>query len=156
MSNDQFNNTFKYGAQYGSAMQNNFVPMSRMQRRAAGGYVAGNGLGDNVPTMLNGGEFVVSRQAAQNVGLNKLQQINSGSGESSVSDTISEKLDELIDKLNAVGTVNITVNSNGNGKDESEDSDQNSQDNQKQLARRIKEVVMSVLREEKRLGGILR
>ena len=156
LSNDQFNNTFKYGAQYGSAMQNNFVPMSRMQRRAAGGYVAGNGLGDNVPTMLNGGEFVVSRQAAQNVGLNKLQQINSGSGESSVSDTISEKLDELIDKLNAVGTVNITVNSNGNGKDESEDSDQNSQDNQKQLARRIKEVVMSVLREEKRLGGILR
>jgi TP901 family phage tail tape measure protein len=130
------------------------------QRRAAGGFVAGNGMGDNVPTMLNGGEFVVSRQAAEKTGYNNLQKINStgevseGSGE--MTSRLESKLEELVEKISGVGTINISVNSNGSeGGNEREDSSKQDQQN-KELARKIKDVVLSVLRDEKRLGGMLR
>jgi len=132
-------------------------------RRAAGGYVAGNGLGDNVPTMLNGGEFVMSKQATQNIGAGKLQQMNTtapqttgSEGSSGMSADLSAKFDELIEKLSAVGTINISVNSDGKGgsseKEESSASDKQAKD----LARKVKDVVLQVLRDEKRLGGLLR
>ena len=130
------------------------------QRRAAGGFVAGNGMGDNVPTMLNGGEFVISKQAAQKAGYNNLQNLNStgevseGSGE--MTSRLEAKLEELVEKISGVGTINISVNSSGEGnKKESEDSSRQDQQN-KELARKIKDVVLSVLRDEKRLGGMLR
>lgn len=133
-----------------------YYPAS-MGRRAAGGYVPGNGMGDNVPTMLNGGEFVVSKQAAQNIGINKLQQINSGSKSADISQELLSKLDELVEKLSAVGTLNITVNSDSNGKEKSSKESSNNQDQQtKDLAKKIKDVVLGVLRDEKRLGGMLR
>jgi hypothetical protein len=150
-----YNRAFPYSANYGSSPNSNgyYFP----QRRASGGFVAGNGMGDNVPTMLNGGEFVVSRQAAQNIGANKLQQINSGNTGNDSSEIIAAKLDELVEKLSAVGTINITVNSDGKGGNQSrEDESQNTDKQQKELARRIKDVVLGVLRDEKRLGGLLR
>lgn len=152
---DSYNKAFPTGANYSSSPNKigNYFP----QRKAAGGFVAGNGMGDNVPTMLNGGEFVVSKQAAQNVGINKLQQINSGNTGNDSSEIITAKLDELVEKLSAVGTINITVNSDGKGGNQTkEDESQNSDKQQKELARRIKDVVLGVLREEKRLGGLLR
>ena len=126
-------------------------------RKASGGSVYGNGMGDNVPTMLNGGEFVISKQAAQNVGVNKLQQINSGGKAEDSSELLLAKLDELVEKLSAVGTLNITVNSDSNGKQSEKQEGGGRQDQQtKDLAKKIKEVVMNVLKEEKRLGGMLR
>ena len=125
-------------------------------RKAAGGYVAGNGMGDNVPTMLNGGEFVVSKQAAQNIGANKLQQINSGKTSGDSSEMIIAKLDELVEKLSAVGTLNITVNSDSKGGQQSREEGGNQDKQAKELARKIKETVMVVLKDEKRLGGMLR
>jgi hypothetical protein len=125
-------------------------------RRAAGGYVAGNGMGDNVPAMLNGGEFVVSKQAAEKVGYNKLQNLNSGT-ESNSEDLFSRlelKLDELISKISSKNNnINITVESGGKSREEYSSSDDKEQ---KELARKIKEVVMTVISEEKRIGGFLR
>jgi hypothetical protein len=110
--------------------------------------------------MLNGGEFVVSRQAAEKTGYNNLQKINStgevseGSGE--MTSRLESKLEELVEKISGVGTINISVNSNGSeGGNEREDSSKQDQQN-KELARKIKDVVLSVLRDEKRLGGMLR
>jgi hypothetical protein len=132
-------------------------------RRAAGGYIPGNGMGDNVPAMLNGGEFVISKQAAQNIGYNNLQKMNSGGGGSGgASDEstsrIESKLEELVEKVSGVGTINITVNSDSSGKSkkEEEDSSENQDRQNREMARRIKEVVMGVIKEEKRLGGMLR
>jgi hypothetical protein len=153
-----YNSAFPKGANYSSSPtfkwgdQMMYAPT---MRRAAGGYVAGNGMGDNVPAMLNGGEFVVSKQAAQNIGVNKLQQINSGNNTDS-SEVIAAKLDELVEKLSAVGTLNITVNSDSNGKQQTQEQGGNQDKEAKELARRIKEVVMTVLKDEKRLGGMLR
>jgi hypothetical protein len=152
---DAYNKAFPTGANYGSSPNKigNYFPT----RRAAGGYVAGNGMGDNVPTMLNGGEFVVSKQAAQNIGMNKLQQINSGNVDSDSSELIASKLDELVEKISSVGTINITVNSDGKNENESSrGGSENNDKQQKELARKIKEVVIGVLRDEKRLGGLLR
>jgi TP901 family phage tail tape measure protein len=125
-------------------------------RKASGGYVPGNGMGDNVPAMLNGGEFVVSKQAAQNIGANKLQQINSGKTGDDSSEMIVAKLHELVEKLSAVGTLNITVNSDSKGNEQSKEEGGNQDKQTKELARKIKEVVMVVLKDEKRLGGMLR
>ena len=129
-------------------------------RRAVGGYVPGNGTGDNVPAMLNGGEFVISRQAAEKVGYNKLAKINSGSEGSSSEELISrleQKLEELINNISGTGTINISVNSNAKGsssEDESQSGDTKERD--RELAKRIKETVLFILKEEKRIGGLLR
>jgi TP901 family phage tail tape measure protein len=157
--NEMSPNTF--GGKYGSISDAGKLKYDKLgtpyvsNRRAAGGYVAGNGMGDNVPAMLNGGEFVVSKQAAQNIGANKLQQINSGVTSDS-SELIAAKLDELVEKLSAVGTLNITVNSDSKGGQQSKEEGGNQDRETKELARRIKEVVMVVLKDEKRLGGMLR
>jgi uncharacterized protein YidB (DUF937 family) len=166
-SNEAFSKYNPNGVNYGSADRSGNVFGSSIKtgqssfnyswsKKASGGSIAGNGMGDNVPTMLNGGEFVVSKQATQNIGVNKLQQINSGAKTGDMSEALAAKLDQLVEKLSAVGTLNITVNSDSNGK-QSEKQDGGNQDQKtKEMARRIKEVVMNVLKEEKRLGGMLR
>ena len=130
----------------------------RVIKYAAGGTVQGNGMGDNVPAMLNGGEFVMSKQAAQKIGYNNLQQMNSNPQDSGsdITSRIEAKLEELFDKVSGVGTINISVTSDGKGgKKDSEESSNQDQQN-KELARKMKEVVLNVLRDEKRLGGLLR
>ena len=130
----------------------------RIIRYAAGGTVQGNGMGDNVPAMLNGGEFVMSKQASQKIGYNNLQQMNSNPQDSGsdITSRIEAKLEELFDKVSGVGTINISVSSDGkDGKKDSEESSNQDQQN-KELARKMKEVVLNVLRDEKRLGGLLR
>jgi hypothetical protein len=129
-------------------------------RKAAGGTVQGNGMGDNVPAMLNGGEFVMSRQASQKIGYGNLQQMNSSNAGTADSEGIvsrlEAKLEELVEKVAGVGTINISVASDGKGgRNESENSNNQDQQN-REMARRMKEVVLGVLRDEKRLGGLLR
>jgi TP901 family phage tail tape measure protein len=136
------------------------IPVYSWQGKAAGGSVVGNGLGDNVPTMLNGGEFVISKQAADRIGQNNLQRMNSGAENSGNLDEalsrLEVKFEEIIEKVTGVGTININVNSeNSNGKSKTE-SEQGDDLRNKDLARKIKEVVLTVLRDEKRLGGLLR
>ena len=132
-------------------------------RFAAGGFVRGNGMGDNVPALLNGGEFVISKQAAEKVGYGNLQRLNSGndiqqSSDSSAISRLEIKLDEIFDKVAGVGTININVSNdpqNSNSNQSSNISESNEKEN-RELARKVKEAVLVVLREEKRLGGMLR
>lgn len=180
MSSTEYNTKFAGGVNWGKPNAGGFYPMQYNKnsgwsagdvsksiagagRHAAGGYIAGSsGSGDNVPSMLSDGEFVISKQAASQVGYNKLNQLNSGNTKSDSSDLIATKLDELLSKLNAVGTVNITVNGSGSGsgndtKDTNRDKMAGSSDSdQKVLAQKIKLAVIQVLSDEKRLGGMLR
>jgi hypothetical protein len=142
------------GGQYYQASNPNYYI-----RRAAGGYVEGNGMGDNVPTMLNGGEFVVSKQAVEKVGYNKLQNINSGQESGNMDELIQRlevKFEELINKMGG-NTGNITINVESSGKEKEENSGSSNEDQaNRDMARKIKEVVLGVIRDEKRMGGLLR
>jgi hypothetical protein len=142
------------------AEQKNLYKKKRLSR-AAGGYIPGNGMGDNVPAMLNGGEFVISKQAAQNIGYNNLQKMNSGmsvGSSSEIASRIEIKLEELVEKVAGVGTININIESGkGGSSNEQQEGQGSSQDSRnRDMARKIKDVVLNVLREEKRIGGMLR
>ena len=161
LSTDQYNSLAPNGVSWSSGMVGRPNPYQySWNRRAAGGFVSGTGTGDNVPTMLNGGEFVMSKQAAERIGQNNLQKMNSGMQDASGSDeTLSRleaKFEEIIDKVTGVGTININVNSEKGGSKNETESGQSDDSRNKELARKIKEVVLSVLRDEKRLGGLLR
>ena len=55
----------------------NWEPKAEMQ---GGGEVPGEGTGDTVPAMLEPGEFVMSKGAVQNEGLENLEQMNAEGG----------------------------------------------------------------------------
>lgn len=130
--------------------------------RASGGPVGGNGYGDNVPAMLSGGEFVMNRKAAKNLGLANLSAANSGqsiglSEEKSeeLNEKLISKLDELVEKMSAQNNVTVNVSMDKNGQASTSETGQQNED-QKNMNRRIKDAVVQILQEEKRLGGVLR
>lgn len=133
-------------------------------KRATGGSIPETSGVDTVPTMLSGGEFVVNRAAAQNIGASNLQSLNAGTatvvgGGSNSNDDIISKLNELIEVTKSKENVMVNV-SNGPGQDSqnsSSASQQNSPSNtQKILNKKIKDAVIQILENEKRLGGSLR
>ena len=126
-------------------------------RRATGGYVSETAGVDTVPTMLSGGEFVMNSAAADRVGRGNLEKMNSGvSGEESKSvgnDELLRKLDDLIEATKeSTGEINITVNGEG-GREEEESSGGGGN---REFAKKLKEQVVNIIEEEKRLGGSLR
>lgn len=54
------------------------IPEVNFDKKARGGSVAGQGNRDSVPTMLMPGEFVMRRDAVQNIGVNRLHALNEG------------------------------------------------------------------------------
>ena len=130
----------------------------RFSRFASGGMVNGNGYGDNVPSLLTGGEFVVNKDSAKKIGYSNLNNINSGGSnrgsQGADFSKVEEKLDKLISALTeSKETPNITITVNS---DKSQQESSSKQDSDKDLARRIKQSVMQILADEKRLGGSLR
>lgn len=130
--------------------------------RASGGAVNGNGYGDNVPAMLSGGEFVMNRKAAKNLGLANLNAANAGqsvgmSDEKSeeLNNRLIDKLDELVEKMSSNNNVTVNVSMDKDGKSNSSESGAQNED-QKNMNRRIKDAVVQILQDEKRLGGVLR
>lgn len=112
---------------------------------------------DNVPAMLSSGEYVLNSAATSRLGLSTLQNLNSGGSADSEEQTrkLLDKLDELIESESRVKpNINVTVNSNGDT--QVTESNNENGDNNRRLGERIKEVVISVIEQEKRLGGSIR
>ena len=148
---------------------------------ASGGMIPPQAGMDTVPAMLNGGEFVMNSAAVSRVGESNLQGLNAGGNNlESNTDTSSreviDKLEDLIDvSKDKVGDINITINTGagagagaGNGGQGATTGrqgegaaagglggNQTNEDN-KRIANLIKEQVLAVLADEKRLGGQLR
>jgi hypothetical protein len=128
--------------------------------RASGGSLPDSLGVDTIPAMLSGGEFVLNNAAAGNIGAGNLQALNAGSSNilteeksEDLNQKVLNKLDELITAAEGgggVGDINITVNSDG-----SSQSEGGGQSNQN-LGQRIRDAVIRVIEEEKRLGGTLR
>jgi TP901 family phage tail tape measure protein len=129
-------------------------------KKATGGMIPSTSGIDTVPAMLSGGEFVMNRSAVQGIGSQNLQSMNSG-GTSIASEETSKKLneqllaklDELISASGSTGDITINVAPSG------QSSQENSQDpssGRQQLARQIKDAVLQIINDEKRIGGSLR
>jgi hypothetical protein len=138
----------------------NFEALLPSRQRATGGMIPSTSGIDTVPAMLSGGEFVMNRSAVQGIGSQNLQSMNSG-GTSITSEETSKKLneqllaklDELISASGSTGDITINVAPSG------QSSQENSQDpsaSRQQLARQIKDAVLQIINDEKRIGGSLR
>ena len=144
---------------FGSPMDSSLLPPKTF-KNATGGLIPSAGGIDTVPAMLSGGEFIMNAAATQRIGPSNLNAMNSGSSNTDskdLNDKLISKLDELItaSKESSKGvTVNVTSDGRGNTQESTEG--QSSSDQDKNLSRKIKAAVVSVLQEEKRLGGVLR
>ena len=157
------NNIIDFFAGENKELYNNFAGMGSLnvkKVRATGGSIPSTSGIDTIPTMLSGGEFIMNRAAAQNIGAGNLQALNSGATSlpteeksEELNDRLIAKLDELIDASGSAG--NITINIDGSGKS-NQSSDGQTPESKQQLARQVKDAVLKVIQEEKRLGGQLR
>jgi TP901 family phage tail tape measure protein len=131
------------------------------ERYATGGMIPSTSGIDTVPAMLSGGEFIMNRAAVQNIGAGNLRSMNSGAASVTSEETSKDlnaqliaKLDELIQVSGSSGDININVSSSGDSREQSSTQDGSSQ--RQQLARQIRDAVLQVIQEEKRIGGTLR
>jgi hypothetical protein len=128
---------------------------------ATGGQIPTKTGIDTVPAMLSGGEFIMNSAATQNIGAGNLSALNSGASSvvteeksEELNEKIISKLDELIETFaaNQSSSINITVNKDG----KSEESSENASEKDKGLADKIRQAVIQIIEQEKRLGGTLR
>jgi len=131
-------------------------------QRATGGMIPSTSGIDTVPAMLSGGEFIMNRAAVQNIGAGNLQSMNSGTqsvltdeASKEMNEKLLSKLDELIEVSSGGGDITINVSGSGN-ETTAGDNNQDASSVKQQLAREVKDAVLKVLDEQKRLGGRLR
>lgn len=135
--------------------------INSVTKRAIGGMIPSTSGIDTIPAMLSGGEFIMNRSAAQNIGAGNLQALNAGAGSIVTEEKTEELNDKLIAKLDELieasgGSGGITINVEGSTGTASEEKSGNPSDQKQQLARQIRDAVLKVIQEEKRLGGSLR
>jgi hypothetical protein len=133
-----------------------------IKTKAVGGSISETAGIDTIPTMLSGGEFVMNRAAAQNIGLGNLQAMNAGASKPMSEEASKDLNNKLISKFDElIGTTekstgSITINVDGSSGKSSENSSGQTQGANQQLSRQIRDAVLKVIQEEKRLGGQLR
>lgn len=131
-------------------------------RRNSGGAVSGSPGIDRVPAMLSEGEYVINARAARSIGIGNLEKINAGKfnqgglvGETTGSDSSSPTGANT-------NNINITVNVTGSKTSETENKSGNSSEaddkrnGADQLSKKIKQEVITIIKEENRPGGLLR
>jgi hypothetical protein len=132
---------------YQSLIDNNpFIPFDQ---RANGGAI-----GSNTNALLMGGEYVLSSAAASRIGrsnlddMNMMRYSNGGPVGGGISDSSGNG--------GGVGEVNITINMEKGDASVEESSNGGADPTQtKEFAKRIKDVVVGVINEEKRVSGSL-
>lgn len=128
--------------------------------RNSGGLISGgSNIRDDVPAMLTGGEFVLNNRATQRIGLQNLNKLNTGATVSSegsspeMTQTLIAKLDELIQTTANSSKENVVVNVSTN--EAGGQTTENPAGAEKELHKKIRQAVLDVIAQEKRLGGSL-
>jgi TP901 family phage tail tape measure protein len=134
-----------------------------MPRYAAGGPT------DDIPALLMGGEYVMSRQSTRKYGKQFFDAINQGRAPrfanggmvSTETDTsLGDKFDNLSSKLETTAGSNISININvtSGGATETQTQGETTRGgiDYKKMGDQIRQVVIQTINEEKRLGGSLR
>jgi hypothetical protein len=140
---NQFMNTADYYTQY----------PSNMNRAANGGLMSGGG-SNSANALLMDGEYVMGSDASSSLGKETLDSINTmnfANGGPVGASTASggEKAD--------VGTLNIEINIEKDGEASTSTSGSGEQDPEKakEFTKKVKDVVLNVINEEKRVSGSL-
>lgn len=167
MNSVGFNNSFKPDYSGGTFNTGSYLynpsqkGFGRVGKASGGMIIGGSGVRDDVPAMLTGGEFVLNNRATRKLGIENLNRLNSGdvggnSGASGqqVSESIISKLDELIQTTRESSKENVVVNVSGMEASEKR-ADENKSANDRELQRKIRDAVLAVLAQEKRMGGSL-
>jgi len=135
------------------------TPILLPQRTAGGLISGGSNIRDDVPAMLTGGEFVLNNRATQRIGLQNLNRLNSGAPVSSegsspeMTQTLIAKLDELIQTTANSSKENVVVNVSTN--EAGGQTTENPTGTERDLQKKIRQAVLDVIAQEKRLGGSL-
>jgi hypothetical protein len=122
-------------------------------------YAANGGqMSGNTNALLMGGEYVMSSQAASAIGRDTLDSINMMRYENggAVGNVASSSSGGASSEGADVGEVNITINmAKDGGATVDATSDGSNPAQSKEFARKVKEVVVNVINEEKRVSGSL-
>ena len=126
---------------------------------ANGGYLPyGNRLNDSIPALLSGGEYIVNSKAVRRYGVGGLNKINSGVARFQdgglVGDAVNTNANTESSTSNNV-SVNITVNATDGKAQNEQSSGDGADDKNRALGNKIKEVVLQVITNEQRTGGLL-
>jgi len=127
----------------------------------SGGFLPyGSRLTDSIPAYLSGGEYVVNSRAVRKYGVGGLNRINSGVARFAEGGMVGPNQTEANNTSNSTAnnvSINITVNANGNGdnKEEKDKTGVGTEGTNNELANRIKSVVLEVISNEQRTGGLL-
>jgi len=138
---------------------NGLIPWPPRQR---GGYI------DNIPAMLTGGEFVMSSSAVRRHGSGALRRLNRGGrvgyqegglvGDQQFVPAEGNSADKKQSGTTKSGdsntTINITVNSSTGETNTSANGEAGA--SEREMAVRLADAVKTVLKQEKRTGGMLR
>ena len=154
-------NNFGLGLKANPLLPSNFNQKDPFfQSRASGGLISGgSNIRDDVPAMLTGGEFVLNNRATQRIGVQNLNQLNNGQsvgGEgasSEMTQALISKLDELIQATQNSSSENVVVNVSSN--EAGGQNQENTAGAEKELHKKIRQAVLDVIAQEKRLGGSL-
>lgn len=144
-------------------------PFAKTMGRAYGGminrYNAG-GPTDDVPALLMGGEYVMSRQATKKYGRQFFDSLNQGrtprfadGGQVSTSEpSFAEKASAATEaKTDTSTNVSININVTGGTADtQTQGNTKQGGVDYKKMGEQIKQIVIQTINEEKRLGGSLR
>lgn len=126
---------------------------------ANGGYLPyGNRLNDSIPALLSGGEYIVNSKAVRRYGVGGLNKINSGVARFQdgglVGDATKTNANTESMSSNNVN-VNITINASEGKTQNEQSSADGADDKNRALGNKIKEVVLQVITNEQRTGGLL-
>lgn len=149
----------RYGEQIGGFFSGMAKKVSRKDKnKNSGGPVSGESGIDRIPAMLSEGEYVIRADAARKIGRPALEQINSGrynTGGIVASNSAGTSAQDSGGSMS--NNISITVNVSDSGTSESKEKEgsNDKKDKMDKMSARIKDQVVTVIKEESRPGGLL-
>ena len=129
------------------------------KNKNSGGAVSGESGIDRIPAMLSEGEYVIRADAARKIGRPALEQINSGrynTGGIVASNSAGTSGQDSGGSMS--NNISITVNvsdSGGTSESKEKEGSNDKKDKMDKMSARIKDQVVTVIKEESRPGGLL-
>lgn len=129
------------------------------KKKNSGGAVSGESGIDRIPAMLSEGEYVIRADAARKIGRPALEQINSGrynTGGIVASNSAGTSAQDSGGSMS--NNISITVNvsdSGGTSESKEKEGSNDKKDKMDKMSARIKDQVVTVIKEESRPGGLL-